>query len=215
MSAKGSALRPLPGPLPEGESILWRAAPRAKSVVVRHFRLPLVALYFAGLLAVATISALMHGTGAGAVALFAALASGAMAILACYGWLVARGTVYTLTTRRLILQVGVALPITVNIPFRQIAGARLKLFADGTGQIEVMPSAATRMSFLLLWPHASPWRLGRPRPLLLGVPDAQAKASAFARAVAAAAGGGVTVTVEPVAAAPGARPAPVSAPVVA
>jgi len=38
------------------------------------------------------------------------------------------------------------------------------------------------LGYMLLWPHARPWRFARPQPMLRSVPDAQAVAAMLAEA---------------------------------
>ena len=52
------------------------------------------------------------------------VASAAMGLLVLLAWLVARNTVYTITNRRVVMRIGVALTITMNIPFSKIEAAR-------------------------------------------------------------------------------------------
>ena len=61
-----------------------------------------------------------------------------------------------------MIQFGVALPMTLNIPFRVIGAAALRAYADGTGDIPVALTGGDRIAYLLLWPHARPWRAARP-----------------------------------------------------
>ena len=49
----------------------------------------------------------------------APLAVGAVAILAAMAWGYSWTTVYTITSRRVVMRAGVALPITINLPVRQ------------------------------------------------------------------------------------------------
>ena len=69
----------------------------------------------------------------------------------------ARTTVYTITSKRLVMRVGMALPVTINLPFNQIDGASLRLFANGSGDIPLKVTAKERVAYLLLWPHARPF----------------------------------------------------------
>jgi hypothetical protein len=47
-------------------------------------------------------------------------------------------------------------------------------------------AGSDRIAYLLLWPHARPWRYAQPQPALRCVPDAEAVGLALARAVQAA-----------------------------
>jgi len=96
----------------------------------------------------------------------------AIGILALLAKIVARTSVYSITSRRLVMRVGVALPITINIPFVALAGASLRNRKDGAGDIilELLPSH--RISWIALWPHCGGWSFGRPKPMLRGIANA-------------------------------------------
>ena len=70
-------------------------------------------------------------------------------------WLSARTTLFVVSTRRVVLKVGIALPIFYNLPFSQIAGASLRL-ADGTGDVSLGVTKGQRIAYLTLWPAARP-----------------------------------------------------------
>ena len=179
----------LPGRLPAGERVLWRGAPRWGSLFRHACYLRVLGAYFALLLVWQGIAAVYDGRGlAGAVgpALWiAVLWAALMALLAGYCWLVGRTTVYTITNRRLVMRIGVALPITLNLPFRAIERAGVTLFAGGTGDIVMAIKPGDRVAFLVLWPHTRPWRLARPQPMLRSVPDAKRVAELLGGALAA------------------------------
>jgi hypothetical protein len=84
------------------------------------------------------------------------------------------------------MRIGVALPLTLNVPFRIIASASLKAYPDGTGDLPVELNGKERVAYVVLWPHARPWRLARTQPMLRCVADASRVAEILARAVAAA-----------------------------
>jgi hypothetical protein len=119
----------------------------------------------------------------------------AIGILALLAKVVARSSVYSITSRRLVLRVGVALPITINIPFVAIAGAYLRNRKDGHGDIvlELLPSH--RISWIALWPHCGGWSFGRPKPMLRGVANASEVARILGNAVAATSGAGISRSV--------------------
>jgi hypothetical protein len=181
----------LPAPLPPGESILWQGAPCWRSLALRAMRVRQFAIYF-GLLAVwGVLGRLSAGTPVLDVALsmlqLAALAVVALALLAFFAWLVARTTLYTVTTRRVVMRLGIALPMTLQIPFSRIDTADLRGWADGTGDISLTLSAGERVAYLALWPHARPWKIARPLPTLRSVVDAASVARILGRALAASA----------------------------
>lgn len=172
--------RGLPGPLPAGERILWQGAPSAQGIWLRALHAPLVALWFGlcGLVLAATSEAPARTLLPTAAALAAALGLLWLIALACH-----RTTLYTVTDRRLVLQIGMALPVTFNLPFAVVESAGLRLFRDGSGDLPVQLKAGSRIAYLQLWPHGRPWRIGRPEPMLRSVPDAEAAAAILARAL--------------------------------
>ena len=86
-----------------------------------------------------------------------------------YAWAVARGAFYTITTHRVVLKMGVAFSITLNLPFAQIESAGLLMRRDGSGDIALRFVEGTRgLGWFILWPHARGWRLARGEPMLRG-----------------------------------------------
>lgn len=184
-------LRGLPGPLPAGERLLWQGAPDFRSFALRAFHIRKVAVYFAVLCTWSVGQAAWSG-GSPHQLLMAALPStllglSALALLVVIAWLVSRTTVYSITSKRVLMQIGIALPITFNLPFPVLASASLKLYPDGSGNIPLSLTEGNRLAYVVLWPHARPWRLGRAEPTLRFVADAGSVAQILSRAVAAAA----------------------------
>ena len=92
----------------------------------------------------------------------------------------AASVIYTLTSERLVIRSGVALPMMVNIPIEQITAADMRTYRDGTGDILLKPVADRKLHWVLLWPNVSAWYSRPIRPLLRGLPDPQRAADAFA-----------------------------------
>lgn len=180
---------PLPEPLPEGERILWSGAPLWSGLAKGAFRVWHVGAYFGVLGLWRAVSLLVDGaplaTAITTALWFVPLAVTCIGILLVLAWLAARATTYTITTRRVILQIGVALPITMNIPFSKIGAAALRPYPDGTGDIPLTLVAGERMPWWALWPHARPWRFARPEPMLRSVAEASTVAGILADALAA------------------------------
>lgn len=183
-------LKGLPGPLPPGEHALWQGSPRWTALARRALHAPLLAAYFAGL----GLWQAWEGAASGAsaaetgatLARTGALAGAVMGFVALYAWWAARSTVYTVTTARVVMTFGIALPVTLNIPFRSIGAAAVRLASDGTGDIPLASTERRRLSYLVLWPHVRPWRLGRVEPMLRAVPDAGRVADILGLALAQA-----------------------------
>ncbi|WP_108659933.1 photosynthetic complex putative assembly protein PuhB [Acuticoccus kandeliae] len=205
-------LRGLPEPLPEGERILWQGAPDWKALMVDVFHARAVLIYAAILIVWRTASILHDGGSAEAAAIaglwLLLLPIGAIAILGALAWATAASTVYTITNRRIVMRIGIALTVTLNLPFRSVAAAHYKAAVFGTGDIAVALSGSDRISFLVLWPHARPWAVKRPQPMMRGVPDGERVANILAKALAAnARQAALTVEPAPARAAAAIRPA--------
>lgn len=178
----------LPAELPRGERLLWQGAPRFGALALRAFHARKVAAYFALLMAWRGASALADGDSAAAAlshALWIApLALCGVGLLLLLAWLSARSTLYTLTTKRIVLRFGVALPMTVNVPFAIIESAGLRRWRDGTGDLPLKLGGTDRIAWLHLWPHARPWSLARPEPMLRGIAQPEAVVRLLAGALA-------------------------------
>jgi hypothetical protein len=181
--------RGLPGPLPAGERILWQGAPSTAGLLVRVFHARLVVAWFAICALALGIAAGSPGAALATVGPTLLVGTGALALLWGLAWLTHRTTVYTVTNRRVVLQAGIALPVTHNLPFAQIEGAALRAFTDGSGDVPLQLQPGLRIAYLQLWPHARPWRLTRTEPMLRSVPEADAAAAVLTRALEAHADG--------------------------
>ena len=184
MSDLDTTPRGLPEPLPPGERILWQGAPSVAGAAMRIFHARLVAAWFA-LASLLGAGAAAEGSAAFAVVVTLLAGAVALGLLMLFAWLVHRTTVYTITDRRIVMRVGIALPITLNLPFAMTEGAGLRLFSDGSGDIPVQLRKGERVAYLHLWPHARPWRVSQPEPMLRSVPEAEKVASLLARALTA------------------------------
>jgi hypothetical protein len=161
-------VRGLPEELPEGEYIIWQDAPDWKRMVASALHVRLALLYFAIIGAVALLRG-DFGT-AGMMVVFASAVTGFFTLYA-YG--VSRTCVYTLTDKRVVMRVGVALNKCINIPLSEIETANLKLTGGGAGNVVLTLKGMPRMGYTMLWPHARSLRMVRPQPMLRAVPDAE------------------------------------------
>lgn len=195
----GEPVPGLPQMLPEGEVILWQGAPSALAMARRGFHGTLIAIYFGVLAASSAVSSLMEG-----MALLPAVLSGAhfiligavaFAIVALLGYVVHRTTLYTITSKRIVMRFGMALPMTLNIPFTQIAAADVKLFANGGGDIALAPKSGLPVTYLHLWPHARGFKLAQPQPALRCLPNAKTVGELLAKAIVAQ---GVAGAIKPI-----------------
>jgi Bacterial PH domain len=168
----------LPEPLPKGERILWQGAPDFADLAVRVFHLKKVAVYFAVLVVIRGFCLYSPGAGiytttAGMLAVMG-LGLTAMGALGVLAWLTSRTTAYTLTDQRVVMRIGIVLTLTFNLPLKRIETAGLLLTGKGFGDIPLALSSGDRIGWLNLWPHARPWRIAKPQPMLRCIADAQA-----------------------------------------
>jgi hypothetical protein len=184
-------IRGLPAALPEGERLLWQGSPDWKSLAVRAYHVRKVGAYFAVLEAWRIGYGLAHGHTSGAIAASCAvlLVLGAVAIgvLSLLAYLNARSTVYSITSRRVILRHGVAVPLTMNIPFRLIDCADLKTHGDKTSDIALELPATERIGYFITWPHVRAGKITRPQPSFKSLPDGRKAADTLGAALAATA----------------------------
>ena len=174
----------LPDFLPEGETMVWQGRPTVAAMARRVFFIPHLALYFGLLIAGHTVYRLMEGASAAQVmGTFVWQAGLAATVLVLLAWLArsyAASVMYTLTSERLVIRSGVALPMMVNIPIEQITAADMRVYRDGTGDIVLTPGADRKLHWVLLWPNVSAWYSRPIRPLLRGLAEPHRAADAFA-----------------------------------
>lgn len=176
----------LPEPLPADERVLWQGSPQWRVMARRIFHVRKLALYF-GVILAARAATVLSGGGTTAEALIAALwllppVLLALGMVTLMAWMSSRTTVYTITDRRVVMRVGVVLSLTFNLPFGRIAAAGLRTRRDGSGDIPLTLAAGEKIAYVHLWPHARPWRLARPEPMLCSVANAAQVAQVLAQA---------------------------------
>ncbi|MBC7799835.1 MAG: PH domain-containing protein [Gemmatimonadaceae bacterium] len=184
--------RGLPERLPDGERLLWQGAPEWQTLARHLFNVRILAVYFAVIVTACVVLDVMDGAPAAAIALSTAklvgAALGAMGFLALYAWMISKATVYTITSRRVVLKIGLAVPLTINLPFQKIESAELKLRSNGFGDVSLLLNSTERLAYFVAWPHARPWRMKRAEPTLRCIPEAAKVGQILARALAASAG---------------------------
>jgi hypothetical protein len=181
--------RGLPGVLPPGERLLWQGTPNWRGLAVRSYHVRRIAAYFAllvlwrvgtGVAGEQSVTSLCIGAG-----FIAVLGAAAIATLAGLAYLNARAAVYSITTRRVLVRQGIAVPLTLNVPLQYIEAAGLRLFRDGTGDIAMTIGHAQRIAYLINWPHLKPGRFTRPEPSFRALDDAREAAGILSGALAA------------------------------
>ncbi|MEQ9500411.1 MAG: photosynthetic complex putative assembly protein PuhB [Deltaproteobacteria bacterium] len=175
----------LPEELPAGEHIVWQGQPHWRTLAQHAFHVRTVALYFGGIVTLRVGAALINGEpfvmAAWSVVVVTALSAVGLGLLCLLAYLNARTSMYTITNRRVVMRVGVAFPITFNLPFKSLSGAALKAYPNGAGEIALSLSGSDRLAYLHLWPHARPWNFRKSSPMLRAVPKAQDVAQLLAQ----------------------------------
>lgn len=180
-------VRGLPERLPEGERMLWQGSPAWRALAIRAFHVRKVGLYFAILLVWRFVLGWHDGESLRdavvAAAWLLALAATAIGLLCGIAWLNARAAVYTITDRRVVMRVGVVLEVAYNLPLASIDGASVQVHRDGTADIPLALDGNDRIAYAHLWPHARPFKVSKPEPMLRCVPDGARVASILAGAL--------------------------------
>lgn len=164
-------IRGLPEILPEDEHILWQSAPDWKALITTALHIRITTGYFCLII----VWAALRGDFGTAVAV-SFLGAVAVGLFIFYAWGVSRTSVYTLTDKRIVMRVGVALNKCINLPLSEIDSANLKMLRGGFGNIVLNLKGAPRLGYLMLWPHARSLRIVRPQPMLRAIPEASSVA---------------------------------------
>jgi len=178
----------LPERLPQTEVMLWQGRPSAWALFRDAYGLRWIAGYFALVVVWRAAAGWLDGGFAATLAMaipYMVLGVLALVITGAMAWVAARSTVYSVTTARVVMRIGAALTVTLNLPYRQIGNAALDLRRDGTGTIAFETLGETRFSYLMLWPHLRPWRAARTQPALRCIPEAERVATLIAEAAEA------------------------------
>lgn len=162
------------------ERVLWKGQPDLAILARTAFHTRSVGIYFVLLIG---ISLAFGNTNAALIC--AVLGIAGLGVLQLLAWISRRTTLYILTDARLILRIGMALETRINIPLKHIGAAHLKERGKDHGDIALELNGERLLGYLLLWPHARPFRLGRPQPMLRAVPEAKKVAQLLAEACAA------------------------------
>jgi len=181
----------LPEPLPRGERLLWQGGPDGRTLAVEALHWRKLTIYFAILLAWRAENVISGGgtvlQAAVASAWLLPLAAFAIGIALTVATLIRRTTVYTLTDRRVVMRIGIVLTMTLNLPHRQIDAAALRPGRNGHGDIALTLAPGVRIGYVHLWPHARPWQVRWPQPMLRALPQASEVATLLADALQATA----------------------------
>jgi hypothetical protein len=178
----------LPGRLPKGEFILWQGAPSSAHVSRQIMKTRWIAGYFAVLLVWNVSAGIYDGRtpsellfSSGALAIMAALA---IALLEAFAWGVQKTTMYTITNKRVVMRIGVALSATFNLPFTRIVSADMREGKDGVGDIALTLAPGDKLSWLVFWPHVRGFRKGALMPQMICLEDVAIAGNVLSAALA-------------------------------
>ncbi len=181
-------VRGLPFRPSEDEKILWQGSPNWRSLAVHLCHVRSITIYFVVLMLWPFAVAFSEGKPIGdALEIdewLAALLGIVMAIALTFAFLVARTTIYTITTRRVALRYGIAFTKAVNVPLRLIKSVGVRMHSNGSADIALSLTGPDKIAYLILWPHARPWRFTLPEPMFRSVSDPQGASDALKTALA-------------------------------
>ncbi len=183
-------IRGVPHPLPAGERVLWEGAPDANAMAKHVFHRGVFLIYFGAMLLwwmTTTDDAFASSDFLAGLGVRVGLSAIALAIVEGLARISARTSWYAITNKRLVLKLGMVLPMSINIPFSIVESAGVGQFKDGTGQIVLLLDKAHRLAYVALWPHCRVFRINRPQPILRGLRNATELGTLLASAVADAA----------------------------
>ena len=174
----------LPGRLPDGEYIVWQGQPDLKIVMTRLLRARWIALYFA----IAALWSVAVGINSsesawlllGRVTFIAVAAAILFGLMFLYARSIAKTTLYTLTNRRVVMRVGIAISASFNLPFKQIAGADFRVGKDGSGDIALTLKAGHGLSGSVFFPHQRGGLWRKLSPQMICLTDAKSVAEKLA-----------------------------------
>jgi hypothetical protein len=168
----------LPATLPAGERLLWQGSPDWRQLALHAFHLRKIAAYF-GLMMLLQLGQLMgSGLTGGEVwrplVVSGSLAALALGLLTLCAWFAARSSLYTVTSKRVVMRIGIVLTVTFNLPLRRIAGASCRHYGKNSSDIALQLYPDDHIGWFHLWPHQRAWHVRHPQPTLRCLPDGQA-----------------------------------------
>ncbi|NDG47528.1 MAG: PH domain-containing protein [Rhodospirillales bacterium] len=187
----GEPIPGLPERLPAGENLLWQGRPQGRGLTARAMGLRAITWYFGALLALQAGLGVYHGAGlvqiTGGLVISGLIGLVGLGLLWSIGRAAARGAIYSITDKRVVMRVGIALPMILNIPFAVIESVARVTHADGTEDVVLRIMKPARISWIALWPHVRTASILHPEPMLRALPQADGAAQILARAIAASA----------------------------
>ena len=187
--------RPAAPVLRQGEVLVWQGQPCWRGLAVGAFHIRGVVLWVCALVFVNAVAAraahLPPWQAVHDIVPLLVMGGIVLAGVAASAWATGRTTLYTITNQRVLMQYGVALTATLALPVRVIGAVAVSEGRLGNVPIRLKPGHI--VGFAKLWPHARPWQLRRPEPMLRALADAGRVAAMLSRTVADAQAAAVAV----------------------
>ena len=176
----------LPEKLPSNEKIEWQGSPSTWKVAKNIFYIRAIIAYFVLITMYRVFEGIQTDLSTKAVVVsglwMLALSFTCIGLVYCLAHLTATTTVYTITNRRVVMRIGIALTQTFNLPFKAIVSADMHQEKDGFGDIPLKISVDTKIAFIHLWPHSRPFVYSYPQPMLRCVADVKAVSEILTKA---------------------------------
>jgi len=167
----------LPEKLPEGESVLWQGRPDFWQTAKEIFYIRPVIAYFIFLVLVRIYDGISLNHSLKMIIISTSwmivLSLLSVGMLAALAYFTVTSTAYTLTNRRLVMRIGIAMQMSFNLPYQEITSADIKIKKGGFGNIPIKINQHTKIAYFHLWPHVRPFQFNHPEPMLRNIPNVE------------------------------------------
>jgi hypothetical protein len=176
----------LPEKLPEAEKIIWQGSPdvwrTAKDIfyirpVIAYFIFLVFFRIYDGIVLEHSLQVVVIST-----AWMIALSIVCVGLLGTLAYFTAKSAVYTITNRRIVMRIGMAMTLSFNLPFKEIVSADVKAQKDGYGNIPLKVDYGTKIGYFHLWPHVRPMNFNHPEPMLRNIANVKEVAALLKQA---------------------------------
>jgi hypothetical protein len=174
----------LPGRLPSGEHIVWQGRPDSRGVARQVLKSRWIAAYFSIAAVWSVAVGINDGVAPGAILIqlgwVGLLAVVVFGLIALYARAVARTSMYTITNRRVVMRIGVALSASFNLPFAQVTGADFRERERGEGDLSLQLKPGHGLTSAVFWPHQRGRVWSRLQPEMICLKDVREVAAILA-----------------------------------
>jgi hypothetical protein len=176
----------LPEKLPEAEKVIWQGSPNVWRTAKDIFYIRPVIAYFIFLVFFRIYDGIVLEHSLRAVVISSAwmiaLSIVCVGLLWTLAYFTAKSAVYTITNRRIVMRIGMAMTLSFNLPYKEIVSADVKAQKDGYGNIPLKIDQGTKISYFHLWPHVRPMNFNHPEPMLRNIANVKEVATLLKQA---------------------------------